>query len=194
MPTRRESAAWHQTRPAIVLVLILFYPLGLILLLRSPRPRRWEKIAAGVGFVPVFAIALLVALRPYWDFEGDGTPGTFSLDFTKGWWQDRKVEHDRAAQHALFPGAFTPSAEFADLSWPAFRGERRDGVVIDTDISIDWEAAPPRERWRQPVGAGYAAFVVGYGRLYTIEQRRAREAVTCYDAATGRELWVFDYA
>ena len=60
-------------------------------------------------------------------------------------------------------------------------------------ISLDWHSAPPKELWRQPVGEGYASFVLGNGRAYTIEQRRDREAITCYDPLTGRELWAYDY-
>ena len=43
--------------------------------------------------------------------------------------------------------------------------------------------------WRQPIGLGYASFVVANRRAFTIEQRRNREVVAAYDAATGRELW-----
>ena len=44
-------------------------------------------------------------------------------------------------------------------------------------------------RWHQPIGGGYASFVVADGRAFTIEQRRRREVVAGYDVATGRELW-----
>jgi outer membrane protein assembly factor BamB len=43
--------------------------------------------------------------------------------------------------------------------------------------------------WRQPIGGGYASFVVAGGRAFTIEQRRKQEVATAYDMATGRELW-----
>jgi outer membrane protein assembly factor BamB len=43
--------------------------------------------------------------------------------------------------------------------------------------------------WRQPVGLGYASFVVAGGRAFTIEQRRSQEVAAAYDVATGRELW-----
>jgi outer membrane protein assembly factor BamB len=43
--------------------------------------------------------------------------------------------------------------------------------------------------WKQPIGLGYASFVVANGRAFTIEQRRSREVVAAYDVATGRELW-----
>ena len=44
-------------------------------------------------------------------------------------------------------------------------------------------------RWHQPIGGGYASFVVADGRAFTIEQRRRREVVAGYDVATGPELW-----
>ncbi len=48
--------------------------------------------------------------------------------------------------------------------------------------------------WRQPVGGGYAAFAVAGNAAVTIEQRRDREAIVCYDATTGRERWLHDYS
>jgi outer membrane protein assembly factor BamB len=43
--------------------------------------------------------------------------------------------------------------------------------------------------WKQPVGGGYASFVAGRARAFTIEQRGAYEVVAAYDVMTGRELW-----
>jgi outer membrane protein assembly factor BamB len=43
--------------------------------------------------------------------------------------------------------------------------------------------------WKQPVGGGYASFAFANGFLVTIEQRRDREVVVCYEAATGKEVW-----
>jgi len=46
-----------------------------------------------------------------------------------------------------------------------------------------------RQLWKQPVGIGYASFVVADGKAYTIEQRRGQEVVAAYDINNGRELW-----
>jgi outer membrane protein assembly factor BamB len=46
-----------------------------------------------------------------------------------------------------------------------------------------------RPLWKQPVGLGYASFVVAGGRAFTIEQRRHQEVASAYDVDTGRELW-----
>jgi outer membrane protein assembly factor BamB len=43
--------------------------------------------------------------------------------------------------------------------------------------------------WRQPIGGGYASFVIAQGRAFTIEQRRHQEVATAYDMSTGREIW-----
>ncbi len=60
-------------------------------------------------------------------------------------------------------------------------------------MSAPIRTAWPREGlprlWKQPVGGGYASFVVAEGRAFTIEQRRNQEVVAAYDVATGRELW-----
>ncbi len=73
--------------------------------------------------------------------------------------------------------------------WPEFRGPGRDGVIRGVRIPTDWGTAPPRLRWRQRVGPAWSSVIVVGGRLYTQEQRGEREAVVCYEAATGKELW-----
>jgi outer membrane protein assembly factor BamB len=86
----------------------------------------------------------------------------------------------------------TPSATAAvarGTNWTDFRGPNRDGRYTARPIRTSW----PREGlpllWKQPVGGGYASFVVADGRAFTIEQRREREVVAAYDVKSGRELW-----
>ena len=73
--------------------------------------------------------------------------------------------------------------------WPAFRGANRDGVVTGPTLVRDWSKTPPKEIWRQPVGGGYASFAIANGFLVTIEQRRDREVVVCYEKSSGKEVW-----
>jgi hypothetical protein len=73
--------------------------------------------------------------------------------------------------------------------WLEFRGADRDGVIRGASIATDWDAAPPRLVWRHRVGPGWSSVTVVDGRLFTQEQHGDQEAVVCYDAATGRELW-----
>ena len=75
------------------------------------------------------------------------------------------------------------------VSWSDFRGPNRDGHYTATPIRTNWPREGLRRLWKQPVGAGYASFVVADGRAFTIEQRRNQEVVAAYDVQTGREIW-----
>ncbi|HWP42041.1 MAG TPA: PQQ-binding-like beta-propeller repeat protein, partial [Blastocatellia bacterium] len=73
--------------------------------------------------------------------------------------------------------------------WTDYRGPNRDGRYDELRVLATWPASGPPELWRQPVGGGYASFVVAEGVAYTIEQRREKEVVAAYDVETGREIW-----
>lgn len=77
-----------------------------------------------------------------------------------------------------------------DSDFAQFLGSQRDGHVPDIQLLPDWEATPPKELWRHPVGLGWSSFaVVGRGAV-NLEQRGEHECVVCYDLHSGRELWV----
>jgi outer membrane protein assembly factor BamB len=80
------------------------------------------------------------------------------------------------------------AARTAMAVWPDFRGPARDGRSAEP-ILTNWPASGLRQLWKQPIGLGYASFVVAGGRAFTIEQRRRQEVVAAYDVETGRELW-----
>ena len=73
--------------------------------------------------------------------------------------------------------------------WTDFRGPRRDGHYRERPLLMKWPSAGLTPIWTQPVGGGYASFVIAAGRAFTIEQRAQQEVVAAYDVATGRELW-----
>lgn len=73
--------------------------------------------------------------------------------------------------------------------WTDFRGPQRNGEYREGPLRVDWPASGLSPIWKQPVGAGYASFVIARNRAFTIEQRGANEVVAAYDVATGRELW-----
>ena len=77
--------------------------------------------------------------------------------------------------------------------WTDFRGPNRDGRYDQTPIRTDWPSGGLPLLWRQPVGLGYASFVVAGGQVFTIEQRRRQEVVAAYDVGTGRENWTHAY-
>jgi outer membrane protein assembly factor BamB len=73
--------------------------------------------------------------------------------------------------------------------WADFRGPNRDGNYTGGPILTTWPSGGLQLLWKQPVGGGYASFVIANGKAYTIEQRRSQEVVAAYDVRTGRELW-----
>ena len=73
--------------------------------------------------------------------------------------------------------------------WTDFRGPFRDGHYRQHPIRFNWSAGGLKPAWKQPVGGGYASFVIAHNRAFTIEQRGPREVVASYDVQSGRELW-----
>jgi outer membrane protein assembly factor BamB len=73
--------------------------------------------------------------------------------------------------------------------WTDFRGPFRDGHYREQRIRTNWPANGLKPLWKQPIGGGYASFVIARNRAFTIEQRGPQEVVSGYDVRTGRELW-----
>jgi outer membrane protein assembly factor BamB len=147
--------------------------------------------------------------------DGGGTPYPRFVQTNEG--QAERIERHREAQRAaaasapraevtpapaseepaVAAGAAEPTAarpETAAASpaapyWTDFRGPKRDGEYRETPVLSDWPTAGLTPLWKQPVGGGYASFVVAGRRAFTIEQRGAQEVVAAYDVPTGRELW-----
>jgi outer membrane protein assembly factor BamB len=74
--------------------------------------------------------------------------------------------------------------------WPEFRGTLRDGAARGVRIAGNWKESPPEQVWKQSVGPGWSSVIVVDGFLVTQEQRGEWEAVVCYEAGTGKEVWV----
>jgi outer membrane protein assembly factor BamB len=87
------------------------------------------------------------------------------------------------------PNAPAQASRPAGNYWTNFRGPKRDGRYDVTPVSTSWPASGLSPIWKQPIGVGYASFVIADGRAYTIEQRRRQEVVVAYDFGTGREIW-----
>jgi outer membrane protein assembly factor BamB len=140
--------------------------------------------AAGFGFS--------VLLR------NDGMDGEYQL--TLHWrWAPTAEEQMLAARTGDSPVAKPGSAPaetsraFANPEWPGFRGADRSGSWRGPMIETNWSAHPPRQLWKVPVGPGWSSFAVAGHLLFTQEQRGPMEAVVCYDAASGREIWNHPY-
>jgi outer membrane protein assembly factor BamB len=97
-------------------------------------------------------------------------------------------ESGPAAAEATATAPAAPGST-APAYWTDFRGPTRDGVYRQGPVRMNWPASGLTPIWKQPVGLGYASFVVARGRAFTIEQRGPNEVVAAYDVPTGREVW-----
>ena len=166
--------------------------------------RRLRSIAIALAAVVVAAAAAAGIL--YWVFDmrlelaGSGLWPIVSFGDEEEHYET--LELNRSQHYSrLLPAGPAPAAATAapaadapvapgDTYWTDFRGPRRDGHYTQTSVRTDWSAQGLDPLWAQPIGGGYASFVVAQGRAFTIEQRRDQEVVAAYDAETGRELWI----
>ncbi len=122
----------------------------------------------------------------------DGTDAEMMPEFS---FRFTPKPEDRAAEELKDRPIMVPAKPLSEskqesLDWAEFRGPYRDGVVrTGARIDPDWETHPPKLLWKQKIGPGWGTFAVVGDRLFTQEQRGDNEAVVCYDAATGGEIW-----
>jgi outer membrane protein assembly factor BamB len=144
------------------------------------------------GLIAVIALAWL----SFTVVRIDGVTGAFAASFSlrnaqtaeERFMADRKNAAKPAGAHkATTTPATAPALTAAD--WPEFRGPRRDGVLPGVRLDPDWAAHPPKQLWRHRIGPGWSSVAVVGDRLFTQEQRGPEEAVVCYHADTGDELW-----
>ncbi|MEX2214045.1 MAG: PQQ-binding-like beta-propeller repeat protein [Phycisphaeraceae bacterium] len=141
-----------------------------------------------LGAVLVLAVAAAATMTFEFGTSGDLVPRVT--------WRWSPV-HDRTLPAiTVAPKAAAGQGEGVDVIVPAgaadfhqFLGPRRNGVIENLKLARDWDANPPREVWRRPIGAGWAGFAVAGGRAITQEQRGEEELVVCYALATGEPLW-----
>jgi outer membrane protein assembly factor BamB len=116
-----------------------------------------------------------------------------------------------AATHRLTPDATAPAAlrsgepserpndgsvsatpwTLQSGDWPDFRSDQRDGGLAGVATSDGWSKQPPLV-WRRRVGPGWSSMIVVDGHLVTQEQRGGSEAIVCYEATSGKELWAHE--
>ncbi|MDZ4288108.1 MAG: PQQ-binding-like beta-propeller repeat protein [Prosthecobacter sp.] len=163
----------------MVILGLLLVLLWFMLLSRFPwRTRLW-----GLAITVVAGIGLKVSVRVDGTVDGTGRPKIV-------WrWSPKRVLPQPLANPSN--ASITSASGAKDV--PQFFGPQRDGVVRGAGLLPDWKQRPPKELWRQPIGAGWSAFSIVGGRAHTQEQRGNEEAVSCYELLTGRLLWMHTY-
>jgi outer membrane protein assembly factor BamB len=202
-----ESTPWYRSPAGLIAAALLLPPLGIVLLwLRRDAVAKTKILGTlcivlvGAGYFYVFTV---------WRKSGANEEHYAELE------RDRARQQNAAVSETALPAApqtaapavaaqpapgqpLAPVATSADQTvaahavrnyWTNFRGPNRDGRYDEMAVLAAWPAAGLTPVWKQPVGVGYASFVVADGRAYTIEQRRKQEVVVAYDVANGRELW-----
>jgi len=150
----------------------------------------WAVASRNLPEVPrrVTMIATILLASGFWVLlRTNGMTSNLHHDFA--WrWAETQEEHFlvQTSKELLTRPSVTKAGEY----WPGFRGSDRDAIIHGLNIKTDWNTSPPVEIWRRPVGPGCSSFGVSDGLLYTQEQRGDSEAVTCYDLATGKPVWI----
>ncbi len=143
---------------------------------------RWKTRLVWAGGT-VAAILLLVSLVKIRGVTGDLFP-----IFEWRW----KPPGSQAISPAGSTGSaadVTPPVRRIGGDYPQFQGPNRDGTLSGPDLARDWQADPPEELWRQPIGPAWSGFAVAGSAAFTQEQRGDEELVTCYDLVSGQLIW-----
>src|SRR5688572_5963187 len=114
------------------------------------------------------AVLYVLGLRLVLD-GGGGVSLAFAKSASK---QAEEVAKHREAQRAQ-PSTAPPTGSAS--YWTSFRGPERDGHYRQLPVRTDWPEGGLKPLWKQPIGGGYASFVIADGRAFTIEQRGAQE-------------------
>jgi outer membrane protein assembly factor BamB len=75
--------------------------------------------------------------------------------------------------------------------WAMYRGPDHTGISKETgwfDASADIKVL-----WQQKIGTGYGSIAIGGGRAFVTGHDSGKDSVFCFDAKTGRKVWVFSY-
>ena len=199
----QESTPWYQSLTGLIATSVILPPIGLVLLWMRKNTPMIAKVLGSVGIV-VLAGVYFQAFKA-WRGLNSHEDQFAALEQHRAQQQAQAAPATTAATQPAAaagqspvpgqpaaPGASTEAAAAHATRnyWTNFRGPNRDGRYDEMAVLTKWPANGLTPIWKQPIGIGYASFVVADGRAYTIEQRRRQEVVSAYDVNTGRELWI----
>jgi outer membrane protein assembly factor BamB len=190
-----DSVPWYRSLAGVIGASVILPPLGIVLLWMRRGTATATKVLATVAIVALGAGYVFL----YWQWSGKAAKDAHyaALEANRAEQASQPIipsqPNTNTAQPGASPtgspGATNEAAHAGRNYWTNFRGPQRDGRYEEMEVLTAWPAQGPPLLWKQPVGIGYASFVVADGRAYTIEQRRGKETAAAYDVGTGREVW-----
>lgn len=179
----RVETDWN-IRAWLTALIVLLGGLAQLLWLLLFSRLRWRIRLGVLGVVAAAALALGLATRVDGAFSGIGLPRLV--------WRWTPTADERFARSvSAGPAAVAAPATAAEsrFRFSQFLGPDRDGRVSGIRLARDWQAQPPKELWRRPVGLGWSGFVVADGLAVTQEQRGEDEVVAAYTLTGGEPVW-----
>ena len=141
---------------------------------RLPSGKRW--------LVRLGAVALVVAGFASLDVDYDGDARWRAIRFAWSADPDERLANIEARNQ-------TDSWQTTPNDFPRFLGSGYWAEVADIQLATDWEKSPPRELWKQEIGAGWSSFAIVGDYAVTQEQRGEDEMVVCYAVQDGSVVW-----
>ncbi|HJS73546.1 MAG TPA: hypothetical protein VJ921_04620, partial [Vicinamibacteria bacterium] len=190
----------------LLVIALLMPPVGIVLLWTRTRAGVFRKLLGTVALLLLSVVHLVYIFELRAEFDGGAGRPIFSFGSASSHYDE--LEQSRSAQKAVAPppapAPIVPPARpesesepapVVDVApsapnreWPRFRGPAMDGRY-EGEIATEWPDDGLPVLYKQPIGGGYASFVIAEGIAFTIEQRRDQEVAAAYDLETGREIW-----
>jgi outer membrane protein assembly factor BamB len=152
----------------------------------------WFWLSSGIvwywkAILPIGLVGILVSFSRVTDSTGDFRL-EFGCRFTKD--PDELLAPPKVSADAKEVDLTQAKVEATRNDYPRFLGADGRATVTGIELTTDWDETPPRELWRNKIGAGWSAFSIVGDYAVTQEQRGKLEYVVCYDLLTGETLWV----
>lgn len=151
------------------------------------RARRSLRLGVLLGVVGLLGVGMAL-------FRIRGVTGDLVPILAFRWEKTGRPASAEVPSDAPKPASPVVHAEVPRPDFAQFLGPARTAVLPGPLLGADWAERPPEIRWRRKVGAGWSGFVIVGDRVLTQEQDQGNECVTCYELATGREVWTHAYA
>lgn len=143
---------------------------------------RTEFVGIALATLAVFGVMTLL--------RWDGLDGRQRTDLSWRWTPtaEQQFLSNLESTSPATTSNFTFPAQLSENDWPSFRGGDRESIITGLALS-DWSKTPPTELWRHRVGPAWSSVIAIGDFLITQEQRGDEEAVVCYSAIDGSEVW-----